>query len=90
MVKEYPHNAPKDGSLLLLRVKVTEDCEHRLEDEEIFTTIGFNNLANTGDDKWQLVGWNWCGDCFTELDGDFEILGWAEIPEILVRGGDRQ
>ncbi|MBC7169062.1 hypothetical protein [Phenylobacterium sp.] len=37
-------------------------------------TVGFNSLENTGEDKWQFVGWHWSQDCFTEGYG--VVVGW--------------
>jgi hypothetical protein len=55
--------APKDGTLLLLLIKETEISKDSLDD--VFTgdysrTIGINNLDNDEQDRWQIVGWDWC------------------------------
>ena len=56
-------DAPKDGSMLLLLCEFEEGA---LEDsEELQVTIGFNQLADIGEDIWQIAGWDWCHDCFT-------------------------
>lgn len=72
---------PKDGTLLLLLVKSSDD-NHPTEDQEFFRTIGFNNFENNGEDLWQCAGWDWCHDEFIETTG--EIIGWAPFPEIPV------
>lgn len=74
---------PKDGTLLYLLVRADRDNWHPTEDSEVFRTIGFNDLENTGEDRWQCAGWNWCGDCFTETTG--EIIEWAMLPDIPTR-----
>lgn len=66
---------PKDGTLVRLFVDYSADEAHgALEDAEQAWTIGFNQLADTGEDHWQFAGWDWSHDCFTEGSG--EILGW--------------
>lgn len=68
-------NAPKDGRLLKLLVKFDENS---LDDSlEPVWTIGFNNLDNTGEDNWQFVGWDWCGDTF--IEGVGTVLDWKEF-----------
>ena len=65
--------APKDGTMLRLLVNY-EDGSGALEDADEAWTIGFNSLENTGEDEWQIAGWNWCHDCFT--DGRGKVIGW--------------
>lgn len=85
-VKDKP--APKDGSLLILLVKLNPDTEnwYPTEDSHIFRTIGFNSLIDTEEDVWQCAGWCWCNDHFTDASNidtntDIEVLGWLPLPE---------
>lgn len=67
--------APKDGRMLRLLVDYSaDDADHALEDALQAWTIGFNNLGNTEEDKWQFVGWCWSHDHFTEGHG--KVIGW--------------
>ena len=68
--------APKDGTVVRLLVNFTE---HPLEDDDAkpLVTIGGNSLDNTGEDRWQFVGWSWIHDCFT--DGEGEVIGWLPM-----------
>jgi len=64
--------APRDGTIIRLLVEFEE---HQLEDsEEPQHTIGSNSFDNTGVDEWQLVGWCWTHDHFT--DGKGKPIGW--------------
>ena len=76
-------SAPKDGTILRLLVRSTGQFNESFEDsDDPFWTIGFNNLSNTQEDAWQIVGWNWEQDAFQDLQ-DFEIIGWLPmVPEI--------
>lgn len=67
-------DAPKDGRLLVLLIDYT-DGGGSLEDENVGSTIGFNNLDNTGDDEWQFAGWCWQHDHFVEGSG--KVIGWS-------------
>lgn len=68
-------SAPKDGTLIRLLVDYrSDDAAGALEDAAEAWTIGFNNLRDTGDDEWQLAGWNWSQDCFSEGHG--KVIGW--------------
>jgi hypothetical protein len=63
--------APKDGTLLLLLIKETEISKDSLDD--VFTgdysrTIGINNLDNDEQDRWQIVGWDWCHSIFVDKE----------------------
>jgi|GEM_PF-3323219 len=72
-------DAPRDGTMLRLRVRyeVTNQDEAwtPLEDSEESWTIGFNNFDNTGDDRWQFVGWDWSQDHLLEATGG-AVIGW--------------
>jgi hypothetical protein len=67
--------APKDGTLLRLLVDYREDGANAIEDAGLAWTIGFNNLQDTDEDRWDFAGWNWEQDCFTQGEG--EVVGWA-------------
>lgn len=68
--------APKDGSMLRLLVNPSPE-EFTAFDDSLtpFETIGFNNLDNTEDDRWEFAGWDWSQDCF--ITGRGEVIGWA-------------
>lgn len=70
-------HAPRDGTMLCLLVDYSGDeAAGPLEDTaEAAWTIGFNSLSNTGEDRWQLAGWCWSHDHFT--DGHGKPIGWA-------------
>jgi AcrR family transcriptional regulator len=60
-------DAPKDGALLVLLVDYSaDDADHALEDATLARTIGWNELANTGDDIWHLAGWSWTQDVYCD------------------------
>jgi hypothetical protein len=40
-----------------------------------YETIGFNNLADTTEDRWEFAGWDWSQDCF--ITGRGEVIGWC-------------
>jgi len=61
--------APKDGTMLRLLVDYSDGYGCPLEDEPQAWTIGFNQLDDTGIDQWEMAGWNWEQDCFTEGRG---------------------
>jgi hypothetical protein len=64
--------APRDGTLLILLV---EFDEHATEDTtEAAPTIGSNNYAHDGEDRWQFAGWCWTHDHWTEGKGT--PVGW--------------
>ncbi|WP_155947796.1 hypothetical protein [Rhizobium sp. 2MFCol3.1] len=44
------------------------------DSREPYETIGFNNLANTQEDRWDFAGWDWQQDCF--VTGAGEVIGW--------------
>lgn len=67
--------APRDGRLLRLLVDYSgEDAFNSLTDELQAWTVGCNALDNTGEDEWQMAGWNWTHDCFS--DGNGKVIGW--------------
>jgi hypothetical protein len=70
-------HAPRDGTMLCLLVDYSgDDAAGPLEDTaEAAWTIGFNSLSNTGEDRWQIAGWCWSHDHFTEGPG--KPIGWA-------------
>lgn len=67
--------APKDGTMLRLLVNPDQE-EFTAFDDSLtpFETIGFNNLADTTEDRWEFVGWDWQQDCF--ITGRGEVIGW--------------
>lgn len=70
--------APRDGTILRLRVRYKAGVKGvwtPLEDAEESWTIGFNSLDNTGEDRWQFVGWDWSQDYLLEAPGG-EVIGW--------------
>lgn len=71
-------NAPKDGTMLRLLVNPDQN-EFTAFDDSLtpFETIGFNNLENTEEDRWEFAGWDWQQDCF--ITGRGEVIGWAEM-----------
>ena len=70
--------APKDGTLIWLLVDYSgEEAGNPLDDALIAWTVGFNNLADTGDDEWQFAGWSWTQDCFCEGRG--RVMGWRHV-----------
>ncbi|HMT45541.1 MAG TPA: hypothetical protein PKE59_00340 [Novosphingobium sp.] len=66
---------PKDGTMVCLLVDYSGDGAAPLEDAQVCWTIGYNTLADTGDDEWIMVGWDWCQDCYCQGHG--KIIGWA-------------
>jgi len=68
--------APKDGTILRLLV-VPDKEEFTAFDDSLtpFETIGFNNLADTEEDRWEFAGWHWSQDCF--ITGRGEVIGWS-------------
>lgn len=65
--------APTDGTMVRLLVDYTNGGA-ALEDATRAWTIGFNNLGNTGEDRWQFAGWCWTHDHFTHGTGT--PVGW--------------
>ena len=67
---------PKDGRLLKLLVYYgTDKAYGPLEDASIAWPIGFNQVKDTDEDLWEMAGWNWEQDHFTEGHG--EIIDWT-------------
>lgn len=85
-MKQPIETAPKDGTLIFLWVQ-SNPAEHGedsnpTEDvgaDELWRTIGFNQLDHTGDDDWFFAGWCWSHDHYTEGKGLPKF--WAPIPE---------
>jgi len=74
--------APQDGSMVRLLLDYTEG-DGALEDKTQAWTIGYNTLADTGEDEWIIVGWNWSQDCW--CDGRGKIIGWVPfVPEAAI------
>lgn len=80
--------APKDGTFVWLLIEMLEDDDCSialLTDDNPSWTIGSNSFAHTEQDEWQVVGWDWCTDEFTDLsrtENGFRLLGWkpCDIP----------
>lgn len=68
--------APRDGTMLRLLVEFED---HSTEDADQAPTIGANNFDNDGEDRWQLAGWCWSHDHFTEGKG--VPVGWLPMLE---------
>jgi hypothetical protein len=68
--------APKDGTLLLLKIS---GGDNTIDDAEFGRTIGHNNFDNNDDqDLWQFSGWCWTHDHYVEGRG--EPIGWMPYP----------
>lgn len=76
--------APKDGTMLRLLIRPGVDegdgWTPFADSNDPYQTIGFNALADTGEDEWQFAGWDWCHDCFT--DGAGEVIGWLPFHHV--------
>lgn len=72
-------DAPRDGTLVTLLISATNSPPvfNLLADELTAATVGFNNLENTGIDKWEFAGWSWEHDCFE--DGHGVPIGWRRF-----------
>ena len=79
-------NPPKDGMMVCLLVDYSEDGESPLQDALTAWTIGYNTLADTGEDEWIMVGWDWCHDCYCQGSG--KIIGWAPFAPTMARHKD--
>ena len=77
---------PKDGTMVCLLVDYSGDGGAPLEDALTAWTIGYNTLADTGDDEWIMVGWDWCHDCYCQGNG--KIIGWAPFAPTIARHKD--
>lgn len=68
--------APKDGTMLRLFCRFDGDSSTgAFEDADEGWTIGTNNMANTGEDVWDIVGWDWMQDTFRQAH-TAQPLGW--------------
>ena len=67
--------APKDGSLLLL---LTSGSDNLVEDAIHSRTIGHNSFEHTEVDEWQMAGWCWSHDHYT--DGRGTPTHWQPLP----------
>lgn len=77
--------APKDGTLVLLLMRGSddaEDCGGLLEDAEIGRTVGawMEDAHDGGGPAWSFAGWDWCHDRY--VDGDGTPIGWLPLPLI--------
>jgi hypothetical protein len=64
----------------MLRLLVNPDQDEFTAFDDSLTpyeTIGFNNLENTQEDRWEFAGWDWSQDCF--ITGRGEVIGWSEM-----------
>lgn len=79
------NTAPRDGRLLRLLVDWSgEGSRHPIADAAQGWTIGFNNRDNVEEDEWQIAGWCWSHDHFTEGRG--RVIGWLPFhPETEMR-----
>lgn len=68
---------PKDGTIACLLVDYSgEAADHPLNDTaRLAWTIGHNNFANDGEDRWQFAGWCWSHDHYTQGRG--VVVAWA-------------
>ncbi len=67
--------APKDGTIVRLLVVPDPEAWTPFDDSHNpYETIGFNNLTDTQEDRWEFVGWDWNHDCF--VSGLGEVIGW--------------
>lgn len=74
--------APKDGSTLPLFVQFDGDSSvGAFEDADEGWTIGTNNLANTGEDEWEIVGWDWEQDTYRQAR-TAKPVGWLPFHPI--------
>ena len=74
--------APKDGQLIALLVDYSNTPTWTpFEDKNVSWTIGFNSYEHTGDDLWEIVGWDWQHDCFTNAEA--KILGWRPFDTVV-------
>lgn len=70
--------APTDNSLLRLYVEVTTEASFPMEDKgvgECYWTVG----SQSDEGVWQILGWDWCQDCFVDADGTVLIHGWLPM-----------
>lgn len=70
--------APKDGTVVRLLVRFTENGFEDAGPEKAVWTIGQNGADHhPEDDEWLFAGWNWQQDCFTQGVG--EPIGWLPM-----------
>lgn len=74
--------APRDGTIIVLWVK-GDDHPWDEADGEAQPTIGCNLQEHTGEDTWQVAGWDWCADRICQGTG--QPVGWLPAP--LIEGG---
>ena len=72
----------KDGTLVLLLFADGTDASHPTEDDEHWRTIGQNDEENTGDDFWNVAGWDWCHDNFIPYSRTVTPTHWCPLPEM--------
>ncbi|MCG8506206.1 MAG: hypothetical protein MI755_16500 [Sphingomonadales bacterium] len=75
-------SAPRDATPVLL---LMSGGDHRIEDtsDGLWRTIGHNNDDNVYEHEregWQVAGWCWSHDHYTESRGA-EPIAWAPMPE---------
>lgn len=74
----------KDGTIVRILVDYSGDDDHgSLEDDnsQPLWTIGFNNFEDDEVDEWNICGWDWSHDCFTEGHGT--VIAWLPlVPEL--------
>ena len=76
--------APRDGEMLRLLVDFTDN---QIEDRPLPSwTIGANTFDANGIDEWQIAGWCWTHDHFTQGEGT--PIGWLplkpNLPDALI------
>lgn len=69
--------APKDHTIVRLLVRFTKNPLDDVGPEDPVWTIGHNGLADTGEDRWDIAGWNWEQDCYDAGEG--EPIGWLPL-----------
>lgn len=70
--------APRDGTTLRLLVQFTDNATEYTDGPA--WTIGSNSRDNTGDEEWQIAGWCWSHDHYTEGKG--EPVGWLPMHDV--------
>ena len=78
----YIDDSIKDGEQYIVLV---ESSNVGTQDDLYTTTIGFNSLSDTGEDKWFLAGWDWQQDCYTKDTTGKPILYYSKLPYIEVK-----
>lgn len=74
-----PAVAPKNGTLLTLLVRFTENST---DDATTAVTIGSNSFDDNGQDEWLFAGWDWNYDEWCAGQGT--VIGWFPMmhPEV--------